>query len=63
MGGVLGVIFYYFLNMNISVTQRAKEASFSSFYSIFYPFSNGDLSKLIRVQTKKLQPFKNWKKW
>jgi len=39
-----------------------REASFSSFCSIFYPLSNGVLVKSIRVHIKKLQSFKNFKK-
>jgi len=57
----MGVFFYYFLKFNISITTRAREASFGSFCSIIYPFSNGVLVKSIRVQIKKLQSFKNWK--
>jgi len=55
------VFFNYFLKYSISVRWRAKEANFGSFCSIFYPFSNGDWVKLIGVQIKKLQLFKNWK--
>jgi len=56
---VLGDFFYYFLKFNISITCRAREASFGSFCSIFYPFSNDILTKSISVQIKKLQSFKN----
>jgi len=60
-GGVLEIFFKYFSKFNIPVTWGVREASFGSFCSIFYPLSNGDLAKLIRVQIKKLQPFKNTK--
>jgi len=49
------------LKFNNSVTGRAREASFGSFCSIFYPLSNGVLVKSIGVQTKKLKTFKNLK--
>jgi len=57
----LGFFFHHFLKFNISVIWRAREASFGSFCSIFYPRSNGVLIKSIRVEIKKLQSFKNWK--
>jgi len=47
--GISEIIFYYFLKFNISVTWRAREASFGSFCSIFYPFFNGVSKKYIRV--------------
>jgi len=49
------------MKLNISVTWRAREASFGSFCSIFYPRSNGVLTKSIRVEIKKLQSLKNLK--
>jgi len=58
---VLGVFFYHFLKFNISVTCRAREASFGSFCSIFYPFSNSAPVKPLKLQIKKLQSFKYWK--
>jgi len=60
-GGVLKGISYYFFKFNISVTWRAREVSFGSFCSIFYPFSNDVLVKSIRIQIKELQSFKHWK--
>jgi len=47
-------LFYYFLKYNISVTWRAREASFDPFCNFLSPFSNGVLVKSLKVQIKKL---------